>query len=327
MEETTINEIETIANAIYKKSKRTFAYRENELKRQAEYFSPLYRDFILKLINNNSLKIINKYNDGYLHPNCDKDASYFSLDINEKNVTNNDFRKKAKNLLVTSIDDVEVLPHELGHAADFYFGYYATLTKNVVLFDNKTLYEIFTEEFQSKKEELFDMIMREYKEIINSNINENAYDIISNNIDKYHELLSLSEFSKEKNIKNRRKALQEELYNVGFVETYYSFVTKKCSSILNFKYSPILDALSSEYNLKGLYLNYHNKEYYDCAPLKAVQEFFANLFAMEVTNNREQMSTLQHHLPKSLEGFEKLFNLFYEHIQNNKRFKDIPLKK
>ncbi len=316
------NEIEAIAHALYKKSKRTFAYHKEDLRRQAEYFSPLYRNFILKLINNSSLKIVHEYKEGYLRPDYDKEI----FNKNERIATIDDFRKRAVNRLVTDINDVETLPHELGHAVDFFFGYYATLTRNVAISDNKTLYEIFTEEFNSKKEELYALVMNEYKDIINSNINKDAYDILINNIDKYRELSSLDERSKDKKVINKRKALQEELYNVGFVETYFQLIVKKCFNILNSKYSPILDALSSSYDFNGLYLHYHSKEYYECDLLKGVEEFFANLFAVEVTSNMTRMSYLRKYLPKSVEGFEKLFELFYKHIQSNKRFTDLALK-
>ena len=45
-----------IISALAKKSKRTLSYGEKSLKKQAEYFSPAYRDFIHKVISNNSLK-------------------------------------------------------------------------------------------------------------------------------------------------------------------------------------------------------------------------------------------------------------------------------
>ena len=32
------------------------------------------------------------------------------------------------------------------------------------------------------------------------------------------------------------------------------------------------------------------------------------------------------YLPKSFAAFEKLFNIFYEHIQNNKKFTDVNVK-
>ena len=54
----TSNNVQMIISALAKKSKRTLSYREKSLKKQAEYFSPAYRDFIHKVISNNSLKIV-----------------------------------------------------------------------------------------------------------------------------------------------------------------------------------------------------------------------------------------------------------------------------
>ncbi len=325
MNETNNNEVKAIADALYNKSKRDFSHCERALKEQAEYFSPLYRDFILKLIKNNFLKIKNSGR-GHLLPDYDKDDDYFSTNIDEKVVTRNDFSKRAKNLLLANIDELSCLPHELGHAVDFYFGYYASLTRNVALKNGKTLNEIFTEEFNNKKDELYAIVMDEYKNIINSNINDGAYDILVNNMVKYRELLSLDECSKDKIVLNKRKVIQQELYDVGFVETYYQLIGKKCFWILNNKYSPILDAMSSKYDFNGLFLAHHEIEYYNTGSLKAVEEFFANLFAATVTSNKTHLSYLSKYLPKSLEGFEILFQLFYDHIQNNKKFTDIPLK-
>ena len=58
------NYVQMIVSALSKKSKRTLSSREKSLKKQAEYFSPSYRDFIYKVISNNSLKIVNKYRGG-----------------------------------------------------------------------------------------------------------------------------------------------------------------------------------------------------------------------------------------------------------------------
>ena len=51
------NSVKLITVALYKKSKRTFSHCQRDLIAQAKYFSPIYRDFIVKIIQNNSLKI------------------------------------------------------------------------------------------------------------------------------------------------------------------------------------------------------------------------------------------------------------------------------
>lgn len=166
--------------------------------------------------------------------------------------------------------------------------------------------------------------MSEYKNIINSNINDKAYDIIISNIDKYRLLTDIPVNNKTRKV---RKLIQKELYDSGFVETYYQLVTKNCYSILNSKYSPILDALSSSYDMSGLFLHYHENAYYQVNSKRPVQEFFANLFAAKVTSKHVYIDNLIKLLPKSFDAFEKLFVIFYDRIQNNKRFTDVKLKK
>ena len=147
------NEIQMIVEALNKKSKRSFSYREKALKKQALYFSPFYRDFIYKVIKNGSLKIVQKWNDGYIIPNGEM--------IDTPNL-----KRRQKNKIYTDINEVDTLPHELGHAVDFWFGHYQALTTNVVLSNDKTLKEVFTEEFETKQEEIYKAVMDEYKTII-----------------------------------------------------------------------------------------------------------------------------------------------------------------
>lgn len=308
------NEIQMIMSALRKKSKKTFKRYEKSLKKQAEYFSPSYRDFIYKVIKNNSLKIINSYDGG----------ATLSLEDGEILST---LKRKQESKIITDIDNVDTLPHELGHAVDFWFGRLNSLSKSVVVLNNKTLFEIFTEEFESKHQELYKLVMNEYKDIINSNINNDAYDVLINNMSKYRKLCSIDVDLKDKKTTQKRRKLQKELYESGFVETYYQLINKRCYSILNNKYSPILDALSSKYNFEGLCLSHHNTEYYENSKYRPVYEFFANVFASKVTSKHQNFESLIKYLPKSFTAFEKLFVIFYDHIQNNKRFTDVELKK
>ena len=166
--------------------------------------------------------------------------------------------------------------------------------------------------------------MNEYKQIINSNINKDAYDILINNIDLYRRLLKLPVTEENK---KERKRIQKILYRNGFVEVYYQTLTKKCYSILNNKYSPILDSLSSQYDFDALFLDHHESSYYKSSKYKAVYEFFANVFAAKVTSQHTHFDNLIKHLPQSFSAFEKLFVIFYDHIQQNKRFNDVPVIK
>ena len=309
------NNVQMIVNALAKKSKRTLFYREKSLKKQAEYFAPAYRDFIYKVINNNSLKIVSYYRDGYI-TDIDKDCE-----------VRTQLTKRRKNKIYTDINEVDTLPHELGHAVDFWFGQNISLTKTVLIEDNKTLYDIFTEEFESKYEELYELVMNEYKDIINSNIKDNAYEILIKNMPLYRELNSIRINLRDKDITSRRRKIQKQLYKSEFVDVYYQLIEKKCYQILNTKYAPILDALSSKYDFEGLCLSHHKNDYYKYSKFNAVYEFFANAFEAKVTSKHCEFDNLIKHLPKSFNAFERLFVIFYDHIQNNKRFTDVPLKK
>ena len=293
-----------IVDKLLSKNKIDLRRRKDELRKQVLFFSPAYRDFILKIVSSNSLKIKHRY----------KSGSYLSL-----NDGNKKFSKRQPATIKTDINDRETLPHELGHAVDLWFGQKDSLTNNVIIEDDKTLNDIFTEEFNEKHETLYHIVMDEYKSIINSNINDKAYDIFMNNIGMYIELLDYPSMKD-------RKLLQEALYENGFVEVYYQIITKNCSSILNKKYSPILDALSSKHDLTALDLRHHTLGYYRSNNNHPVEEFFANVFAAKVTANNTQFDNLIKYLPKSFSAFEKLFVIFYDHIQNNKRFNDVKLK-
>lgn len=220
---------------------------------------------------------------------------------------------------------LDILPHELGHAVDFWFGSLNALTRTVILYDDKALFDIFTEEFEAKHQEIYEMVMEEYKNIINSNINDKAYDILIDNMDLYRLLSLVKPDLRDKEKTKFRREAQKELYKNGFVETYYQLIKRDCYSILNDKYSPILDALSSKYDFNGLYLAHHDQEYYRSSRFCTTEEFFANMFAAKVTSKHVYYDNLIKYLPKSFDAFERLFSIFYDRIQNNKKFVDLKI--
>ena len=308
-----LDDIDLIFDALSSKNKNFY---ESHLYRQVKSFSPIYRDFIYKIINNKSLKIADAYNDGAIVSDADKD-----------NKIRTKLTKKRKNKIYTDIRNVDILPHELGHAVDFWFGKTLSLTKTVLIENNQTLYEIFTQEFESKYQDLYQLVINEYKDIINSSISENAFNILITNLPKYRELKSIKVNLKDKEVTSKRRKLQQELYDSSFVEIYYQLHEKKCYQTLNTKYCPILDALSSKYDLSYLCLVHHKNDYYKISKYLPVYEFFANVFGAEVTSKHCEFENLIKYLPKSFSAFEKLFAIVYDHIQNNKKFTDIPLKK
>lgn len=309
------HEVNSIMIELHNKNKRSFPYYKG-LYKQAQYFSPFYRDFIAKLIANKSLKIVgdrNGFIEPVLKPNVKKTGNKTKLS------------RKKESRIHFDISDPSTLPHEIGHFLDFLYGRDLALSTVVLLKGGKTLHEIFSEEFNSKQESLYQMVMNEYKNIINSNINDKAYDILINNMETYRTLCMVP-IDKNKMNKVLRKALQIMLYENGFVETYYYLYEKKCNQILNDKYSPILDALSSIYDFNGLLLNHHDKLYYSLSSYRATFEFFANTFEAKVSGKYQHMEHLIKLLPKSFEAFEELFDICYQHIMNNKRFTDVLIK-
>ena len=296
--------VDQIVERLLNNNRVFFRRRKDEARKQALFFSPAYRDFILKMISSSSLKIKQRY----------KSGSYRIDRNNEYSLT-----KRGKGVVFTDVYDKETLPHELGHAADFWFGE-LSLTNNVLIEGDKTLHDIFLEEFQENKDKLYQLVMDEYKSIVTNTISPNAWDILESNLDLYNRLFDCWH-------PEVRKKIQQRLYENGFVDTFYQVVTKKCYSILNKKYSPILDAISSQYDIGSLRLLHHPISYYKGKSTALSEEFFANVFASKVTGNNTHFDHLIKLLPKSFNAFEKLFVIFYDHIQNNKRFNDVPIKK
>ena len=307
------SDVRSIAQAIFNKNRLAFRYRRGEVARQARYFAPAYRDFILKVINNNSLKITDDHKDSY------------TMDIDENESPS--YKRKRKIKVVSNIRDIDALPHELGHAADFWFGRDISLSTTVLVDGNKTLYDVFAEEFEEKHEEIYEVVMNEYKHIIDSTIKEGAYQILSKKMPRYCLLLSIEPDFKDKRTTKERRGLQRELDESGFTEVYYQFVMKSCYQTLNTKYAPILDALSARHNFSGFFLIQHSSEYYDLDDNRLVFEFFANLFGAKVTGKHAYVDHLIKYLPRSFNAFERLFVIFYDHIQNNKKFNDVKTKK
>ena len=298
------DEVKDIVEALTKKNKRYFGCRRGEAYRQAQHFSPFYRDFILKIIKNNSLKIKSSYQ-----------GSYTPMEFTSPT---GKLQKRGKGLIEANTDDLDMLPHELGHAVDYWFGR-QTLTNNVILSNGKTLREIFDAEFDKKFEDILESIMDEFAFILNKNIQEDAYDILFLNMGIYRKLMECKD-------PLERRELQKKLYKSGFVEVYYQLYTKKYYKIIQEKYGPVIDALSSRVNLMNFFLAGHTISYYKQDKCIAVEEFFANVFAEKVTSEHVVFKELKRLLPESFAAFEELFYFFYDRIQNNKRFTDVTIR-
>src|SRR5690606_35253995 len=152
------------------------------------------------------------------------------------------------------------------------------------------------------------------------NINDKAFDILMDNLSLYITLLTIKQNPREKQDKQQIKEIQTRLYECGFVEIYYHLCEKDYLSLINRNYSPILDALSSKYNLRASLLDHHNYKYYKNSKRRVVHEFFANVFEAKVTSRQTQLDNLQKHLPESFAAINELFYIFYNRIQQNRKF-------
>jgi len=300
---TNVSERQQFIDLFKKKGKLMYRWNKRGINKIATSISPAYRDFVIKVLSNSKLKIERFVQRGYCKP---------SYQYQE------DLSKRADCSIAVNFNDPDCFLHELAHSLDFLFGYRMALTSNVIVQDGKTLHDIFDEEFKEHHEEIREFIMNEYRLNIDSNIYKGAYDIFINNMPKYLTLSSLED-------KKARKKLHKELYECGFVEVYYQIGTKKCFKVLLQKYESILDALSSIYNIEGMFLPGHEKEYYDLDDRRPVQEFFANVCVDKLMGYHTRYDQFIKLMPKSFNAFERLFVLIYDRIQNNKRFTDLKL--
>ena len=298
-----LQEINSIASAIHDKSKRTFKYQKKNLKNQAMSFSPIYRDFILKIINNKSLKIKHSYRDSFIK------ADFVNRD---------DFKKKGSNQIVADISDTDNLAHELGHSLDFYFGRNNALTTSVILSNGQTFHQIVKDEFEQMRIEMHEYVTDNFRGIVDSHLGEGSFNLLDCYMDVYRGLYKHSD-------EKTRTKIHKELYKSGFVETYYQYVTKGMPAILDDKYHPIIDLLSSKYDFSGFRLSHHDEEYYYLKSRLGF-ELFANLFSAKVTSRYDMLENFEKMMPRSMEAFEELFSIIYDHIQNDKRFTDLELK-
>ena len=297
------NDIQTFINTFKKKGKLLYKWHAKGIKKIAWTISPSYRDFVNKLLSNSKLKIERRIG-GCCKSECGQLGS---------------LAKRVENKIEIDYDDGETFCHELGHSVDLMFGHACSLSYSVLVSGDKTLFDVFNEEFESHKEELHELLMNEYRFNIDSNIYEGAYDVFVNNMPKYLELSKTTD-------KKKRKTLQNELYKCGFVEVYYQIKTKKCFKVLEQKYIPIMDALSSKYDITGMYLTGHGLDYYSISNRLPSQEFFANVFADKIMGNHTRYDNLIKLMPRSFDAFERLFFLVYDRIQNNRRFTDLKLR-
>ena len=236
--------------------------------------------------------------------------------------------KRQKNFISIELSDLDALPHELGHAVDFWFGMSQPLTSQLILSNGKTFKDILVDEFLAQHNKAYEEIMEQLKSILDSRIGKGAFDTIFGNIKNLRKLHYRGYDPESKTEKEKRRNIQKELYEKGFVEAYYELYTNNLFSQINEDYSIVLDALSSVYDLSFLGLVCHGLDYYEyTVGSRTTQEFFANIFQAKVTSKQAQIDNTAKYFPKSVEAFEELFNIIFDHIEQNKRFTDVKTRK
>ncbi len=324
-----------IALSILKKNDKTKDDKLNDWLLSAVHsILPKYHDFILKIIDRCSKKNFDNGSDKHIDSEKTREEivenmisfmnnegdykcfnDYMSAMSKERKVEL--FNRDNFNFSINLLEQHKGLLYEVGDALNNLDTQKNALTKTLKIENNKTLYDIFTEEFDSKCQDIYEDI---YKEITTNVMDKNEYDVLVKNIKLYRELAGIEIDSKNEAITNQRKEIQKKLYKCGFVENFYKLITSKSFRSLNDKYLPILDALCSKYDdLVGFNMVNQKSVSHKVNKMLPVRSFFRYLFAAKVTSNT-YYDDLKELLPKSFVGFEKLFNISYDYIQNDKEF-------
>ena len=304
-----------IINQIFKKNINPTKITEIDTEKYIKIIKEDYLPFISKIVSNNSLEF-------YLYNRPD-----VFIRSNEKIDEELTFSKGQKKTIYYCSYFEKGLIHELGHAVDFWFSIEKALTKTIIVLNNKTFSEIFVEEFNQNYEKILEHILNEYKKIIEKNLNKKCFEILSLNFYKYQKLKSLKCNKRNKNVLFQRKLIHKDLYKSGFVEAYYEVVTKKLYKVMNDRFSPLLDALSSKYDFKESFLDHHELDYYKEDKYNSTYEMFANLFVSKTTYSKTDYEFLNKLLPKTNEAFSKLFDILYSKIMKNESFDDCEIRR
>ena len=286
----------SLAVALWGKDRRGLRHIKKALPIQAEAFSPFYRDFIETIIRSSALRI-KQGKEGYI-----KSESNPGINAN----------KRASNLIVADVTDIDTLPHELGHALDFWYGLGRALTSTVILEDGKTFHDILTGELSRTKKRLERELKDLYRTTVDKALGEKASETILGQIDLYRKLgFTFDESS--------RQAIHRQLWETGFAELFYSLFTKQVTKEIGWVYSPLWDLLSAVIRLDNLGLPHHDYDYYLLSRTLVSEECFANLFHAEVCSIYEQMDHFKSYFPQTYAAFQKLFSFGYEGIMHHQR--------
>lgn len=232
------------------------------------------------------------------------------------------------------------LYHELGHLFDYVFDNdshkYVQLSFDARNNEGKSLYDKLTEEIQSKKQILFDQIIKEYYSLLEKEVGIDAVKYMVDDYNDYVELKSLERKCggylgtminskkniKEENVKKYKEKFQDNIKR-NFVSRYNLVDFSNSLISIHKKYSIILDALDHYYDLKPYHLNIHGQKYYQHDFLYST-EFMANLFSILLIDDNESLNILKSLLPISTTEFMwviKLASLRYYSVDSNLNIK------
>ncbi len=295
-----------LVDAIVAKNYRYLKDRSPCVEELVNGISPFYRELIFRIISCNSVK---------LRFDAPGDSSCTSRSTHREK-----FFVKRADIEVLSSFDPDTFCHELGHAVDAFYGSDQSLTCVMEIEPGRTLFDIFAEEFHSHQKEIYNYVIDYYWKLSERRIGKPATDIIRRYY-PFYELLFLkkNEGVSQEEFAAARRRVHKTLDRVGFVNAYCRFYEAGVIGSTNAFFGPIIDALSSLYDISALRLAGHYGDYYSCAPL-TVKEFFANLFATELLSDRKVEEYLLRFFPHSVDGFQKLFDQVYNHFVNGEKY-------
>ena len=302
--EHTVTRMELV-DAIVNKNRRDLRRYRDDVVALVDHISPLYRELLYRIISCNSVKFRFAWGTG----SCTGDFS----DAQKL------FYKRVETEVHSSLNP-DSFCHEFGHAVDDFYGLDQALSSTLEIEPGQTLYDIYTDEFLAHKNEIYDYVIRYYWELSEQRIGKQRTDILRRYYPLYEFLFcGRSDTTDKKPFLAARKKIHKTLDRVGFVDTYCRFYEAKVIESVEYYFSPIIDSLSSLFDIRTLRLSGHYGEYYQYGS-RSVAELFANLFSVELISDRQTEAYLLRFFPHTVSAFQKLFELVYRYFVNGEKY-------
>jgi hypothetical protein len=215
--------------------------------------------------------------------------------------------------------------HELGHAIDFvelekitekhrsrYQQHF--LSTDIILSGGKTLYQVVRAEINDKRNAVFDFLAERFNDEVLKQFGEHTQReyLLHRELMLKDDVLG-KEYKKSKKNESQAAVVWEKIRKLwDGIHAHGDFTevvkeVEKSVGYENFKgaYSTLIDMLSGVYDLKHYYRGGHSRSYMNRDGGFGV-EFFADIFASEVTGNKEDIVNTRTFLPKSYRAYSEL---------------------